>query len=286
MELIDLHTHSTASDGTDSPAELVAKAGKLGLKALALTDHDTVKGLPEAEACAKNLGLAFVRGCEISTRTDDGSMHILGLWLPEHCAPLEDYLGNLRAGRKRRNAIILEKLAEHGINLTMAEVRAQAKGAIGRPHIAQLLLKKGHVKTLREAFDTWLGEGGKAYAPKPVPDAAEAVKILSSSGASPILAHPLLHEHSPQWLDDFVRRLKNLGLFGLEAWHSSHTPEQSRQIIQLAEKYDLALSGGSDYHGENKPAIQLGGGRSGNVRIPLTVLEKMRHKRQAMGLAV
>lgn len=286
MQRIDLHTHSTTSDGTDSPAELMVKARQIGLAAIALTDHDTMKGLAEAKAKAKELDIEFIRGCEISTRTDDGSMHILGLWLPEYYEPLESYLKNLRDGRKRRNDLILEKLANHGIHLTMKEVREQAKGAIGRPHIASLMLKKGYVQNLHEAFDLWLGETGKAYAPKPVPQAEEAVKILSKSGASPILAHPLLHEHSPEWLDSFVRRLKPLGLFGLEAWHSSHSPEQSEQIIKLAQKYDLAISGGSDYHGENKPDIQLGSGRNGNVQVPASVLDKLRQKRLSLGLEV
>lgn len=283
MKLIDLHTHSTASDGTDSPSELVAKAAGQGLAALALTDHDTARGLDEAEEAAKAKGIEFIRGCELSTSTDQGEMHVLGLFLPHDCGALDGFLQCLREGRKRRNVLMVEKLREAGLDISMEEVEAKARSSVGRPHMAAVLKEKGYVRDTNEAFDKWLGIKGKAYVPKLAPRPEQAVRILRELGASPVLAHPLLRPRPEGWLDNLVRDLKPAGLFGLEAWHSAQNEAQEAEIKALARKYDLGLSGGSDYHGRNKPDIQLGTGK-GNLRVEYKTLEKLKGRRRALGL--
>lgn len=284
-KLIDLHTHSTASDGTDTPAQLARRAAAAGLNAFALTDHDTIAGLDEAEAEARSLGLEFVRGCEISTMSDQGEMHILGLWLPEKSPRLDEYLRQLRAGRNRRNELILEKLRDQGIHINMDEIRQRACGSVGRPHIAAELVERGIVPDFKTAFSNWLGRGGKAHVPKPVPDAREAVRLLAEIGASPVIAHPLLRPRPAGWLRAFVADLAKEGLDGLEAWHSAQTPGQSLEIINIANEFRLGLSGGSDYHGAAKPGISCGSGR-GNLAIGAEALDKLKERRRARGLPV
>lgn len=285
MELIDLHTHSTASDGSDSPALLVQKAAEAGIAALALTDHDTLAGLEEAAETAAGLGMEFIRGCEISTRTDQGEIHVLGLWVPEKCDRLETFLATLRMARQNRNDMILELLRAAGVKITIEDVAAHAAGAVGRPHIATVLVEKGYAESRQEAFSFWLGRGGKAYVPKPVPPPQEAVKILAEAGASPIIAHPLLRPAPDSWLDSFVASLVPHGLSGLEAWHSAHTRGQAAAILDIARKYGLGVSGGSDYHGANKPGISLGTGRN-NLQLGCQVLENLKQRRKKAGLTV
>lgn len=283
MKLIDLHTHSTASDGTDSPAELVKKAADMGLAALALTDHDTLKGLEEAEEAASGTGLEFIRGCELSTSTDQGSIHIVGLWLPRKCNALEEYLQQRRERRDARNREMIGLLRKAGANISMEEVEAIANGTPGRPHIATLLVDKGYARDKTEAFRDWIGETGKAYVPKDSPAPEEAVRLLRSVGASPVIAHPRLRKPPAEWLDGLVGRLRPAGLCALEAWHSAHTPEDEAEVRRLAEKYDLGLSGGSDYHGIPKPDISLGTGK-GSLSIGMDVLERLKARRKAAGL--
>lgn len=283
MKLIDLHTHSTASDGTDTPADLVKKAADLGLAALALTDHDTLKGLEEAEAAAAGAGIEFIRGCELSTSTDQGSLHIVGLWLPRECSLLEDYLRQRRESRDGRNQKMIELLRKEGINISLEDAAALADGTVGRPHIAAVLVEKGYARDKAEAFRDWIGETGKAYVPKDSPAPEEAVRMLRAVGASPIIAHPRLRRPSEEWLERLVVRLKPAGLCGLEAWHSAHDPADEAVIQKLAAKYDLGLSGGSDYHGQPKPDIELGAGK-GNLSIGIEVLENLKARRKAAGL--
>lgn len=283
MKLIDMHTHSTASDGTDSPSELVKKAADAGLSALALTDHDTLRGLDEAECSARDARLEFIRGCEISTSTDQGSMHILGLWLPRECGILDGFLTTLQNGRNNRNELMIAKLRALGIDISMDEVKAKAKSSVGRPHMAELLVEKGYVETSDEAFSKYLGINGKAYVPKVSPRPEQAVRILRDLGASAVIAHPLLRPRPDGWLDALVRDLARAGLDGLEAWHTAQNDKESRTIIALAERYGLGLTGGSDYHGKNKPAISLGTG-TGSLAVPAFVLTKFKERRKAKGM--
>lgn len=283
MQPVDLHTHSTASDGTDTPAELVRKAEQAGLAALALTDHDTTAGLAEAAEAASGLSLEFVRGCEISTATDQGNMHVLGLWLPEECPTLDAFLSHLRAERHKRNVAVIDRLNKAGIPITLEEVEAMADGLVGRPHIAAALVQRGVVPDKDTAFAEWLGIDGKAYVPKVAPRPEQALRQLKELGATTILAHPLLRARPEGWLDRQVGALAQKGLDGLEAWHSHQDEDQTDEIIALAQKYGLALSGGSDYHGNGKPGLSLGIG-NGGAQIGIDVLQKLKARRKSMGL--
>lgn len=283
MKLIDLHTHTLASDGTDSPAALVEKAQAAGLAAVAVTDHDTVAGLDEAEAVGRDMSIRVIRGCELSTHTEYGEVHILGLWLPRDVAPLEDQLDYLRRKRCERNRAIVEKLRALGLDISLEEVHAVARGSVGRPHIATVLTAKGYVRDVAQAFRDYLGFHGKAYLPKEVLEPDVAVKLLAGLGATVSLAHPLLQKYPVPWLEGLVEKLSGYGLTAIEAWHSEHSDADTRLCVEWARRFGLGLSGGSDYHGANKLGIALGVGRGG-LRVPLDVLEKLEAQRRARGL--
>lgn len=283
MKLIDLHTHTLASDGTDSPTALMEKARVAGLAAVAVTDHDTVAGLDEAEEAGRALGIRVIRGCELSTHTRYGEAHILGLWLPRDVAPLEERLSHLRRKRCERNRGIVEKLRALGLNISLEEVRATATGSVGRPHIAAVLAARGYVRDVGQAFREYLGSGGKAYLPKEVLEPEAAVRLLAGLGGTVCLAHPLLQKCPVPWLEGLVKRLSGCGLTAIEAWHSEHSQADTRLCVEWARRFGLGLSGGSDYHGANKPGVHLGVGRGG-LRVPLDVLEKLEARRRARGL--
>ncbi|MDE5878608.1 MAG: PHP domain-containing protein [Desulfovibrio sp.] len=281
--LVDLHTHSTASDGTESPAELVARAHAAGLAAIALTDHDTLGGLDEAENAARKLGLGFIRGCEISTREGGFEYHILGLWVPRKAEALDNWLGAVRRRRNERNAEMVARLRALGLDISLEDLQARARGSVGRPHMAAALVDKGYVPDVGAAFRDYLGSGCPAYVPKHVPPPEEAVRVLASVGASAVLAHPFLNAAARPTIAALAERLSACGLAALEAWHTSHSDADTRECVELAARLGLGLSGGSDYHGANKPGIGLGRGY-GSLRVPVAVLEALRDGRRARGL--
>lgn len=282
-KLVDLHTHSTASDGTDSPAELVARAHGLGLAAIALTDHDTLAGLAEAEQAGRELDMDVIRGCEISTRSEAGEHHILGLWVPERADALDTWLDAVRKRRNERNAEMVARLRALGFDITLEEVRARASGSVGRPHLAAVLAARGYARDVASAFRDYLGADGKAYVPKRAPAPEEAVRLLADMGATPVLAHPFLNAATPASVETLARRLAGCGLAAIEAWHSGHSEADTRQCVEFAKRLGLGLTGGSDYHGVNKPGIRLGTGRGG-LRVPVAALEALRERRRARGL--
>lgn len=287
MNRIDLHTHSTASDGTDSPAELIRKAAAAKLAVLALTDHDTLDGLAEAVREAEASDVVFVRGCEISTATPWGEAHFLGLWIPEDAertATLEKALAEVREKRLARNLRIAEKLRELGMDVTYEAAAALAGGrVVGRPHFAELLCRMGVVESRREAFRRYLGRDGLAYEPRELMSPERAVTLLKSSGALVSMAHPRLLRAPAEELEKLVSSLKESGLDALEAYHSEHDAGDVRLCVDLAAKYGLQLSGGSDYHGLAKPKISIGCGH-GSLRVGLSVYESLMKYREKMGL--
>lgn len=284
--MIDLHSHSNKSDGTDSPEDLVRKAHGAGLKALALTDHDTLKGLDEAEETAQALGMDFVRGCEISSKTEYGSMHILGLWIPKACDNLQYFLDNAVKVRDERNLLMLEKLRKLGINIELDELRNRFHGSIGRPHMAKLLFEKAYVHSTAEAFTKYIGKGGKAYVPKKSVSPHEAVRALADAGAMVFIAHPLLENTMPRdWLSQKIADLKKDGVCGLEAWHGAQTEKECAIVEDLATKHDLLISGGSDYHGLAKYGFNLGYAQ-GNRPIPDEIYNNLLEYRKNKGYAV
>lgn len=287
MDFVDLHTHTHASDGSDSPTALVRAAAARKLRAVAITDHDTLSGLAEAAEEGQALGVEVVRGCELSTASPYGEVHVLGLWLPSEkskIAELEVVLENLRKHRKSRNLVIVKKLCSLGMNVSYDEVLHVAGGdTVGRPHIATVLVNKGYVSTIREAFRSILGQGGTAYAPRKILGLGESVRLLAGLEATVCLAHPRLVRCPDNWLESTVQELKKDGLTALEAYHSEHSDADQRYCVDLAARMGLDLSGGSDYHGTVKPDIALGSGR-GSLRVPAFVLDKLKASRRQRGL--
>ncbi|MFP4084766.1 MAG: PHP domain-containing protein [Desulfonatronovibrio sp.] len=283
MSEIDLHTHSTASDGTYTPFELVRLARNINLKAIALTDHDTTGGLNEALKAAREMNMEVIPGCELSVEFQ-GVMHIVGLWLEPDAPKLNQSLLELRDKRNARNEIIIEKLQSQGIAITYEEVRNLAGDAsIGRPHICRVLMNKGAVSSVQEAFDRYLGPGGKAYVPKEKFNPEKAISILKDEQATVILAHPFSLNLQHDELRKELYRLKDLGLDGMEVYYPEHTPEQTRYYSSLCAELDLLPSGGSDFHGSVKPHIKLGKGR-GKLALPYSLLQDMKNKRIQQGL--
>jgi hypothetical protein len=260
MQLIDLHVHSTASDGSYSPAEVVRRAKAGGLVAFALTDHDTIDGLPEAVAAGEKYGVEVLPGVEISARYPGGTMHVLGLLIDYHDGQLDERLAVLKRARAERNPQIIAKLNALGIPITMEQVaRLSGGGQVGRPHIALALLEAGYVSSLQQAFDLYLRNNGKAYVGKFRFPPAEAIAMIREVKGVPVLAHPFtLGLGSAFALKTALQEMQALGLAGLEVYYSEHTAEQEALYLKLARELGLLVSGGSDYHGENKPEITLG----------------------------
>ncbi len=273
---IDLHTHSTASDGTLTPTELVDLAHKKGLLALALTDHDTVVGLAQAEQRAKERGLSFVPGVEISVKFDGpGHCHLLGYFIDYQHPNLVAVLRQLHEARERRNELMVEKLKELGVPVDMEELAKMAGGGeIGRPHMAKLLVKKGVVKDFDEAFEKYLGKGKPAYVPKARLSPEEAIEVIREAQGITSLAHPYYLGLSREETREYVAYLKGLGLSAIEAYYTDHDEEYTAFCLEMAEEFGLLVSGGSDFHGANKPEIELGRGK-GNLFVPYEVYEKL-----------
>lgn len=285
MTQIDLHTHSNASDGTYTPYELVRLARNIGLKAIALTDHDTTGGLREALDTGREMDTEVIPGCELSVQYK-GQMHILGLWIRPHAPALNASLLELRNKRNARNEIIVEKLNTQGVDITLEEIRTLAgEASIGRPHICRVLMNKGAVSSVQEAFDRFLGPHGSAYVPKEKFNPEKAISILKDEQATVVLAHPFSMMLDEKNLQKELTRLKDLGLDGVEVFYPEHTRQQTELYLSLCQKLDLLPSGGSDFHGTVKPHIKLGKGR-GKLNLPYSLLESMKNKRAEQGLWV
>jgi predicted metal-dependent phosphoesterase TrpH len=276
MTYVDLHTHSTASDGTYAPADLVDLAAQNGLSAIALTDHDTIAGVAEAADRAKVVGIDFLPGIEISAEFPaPGTLHILGYGVDPHSPILASLTDTLIAGRDNRNPKIIEKLNAMGLSITMEEVQTAAGGAVvGRPHIAAVMLARGYVKSIKEAFDQYLAQGAPAYFDKERLTPRQAIDRIHQSGGVAVLAHPVqLRTTNDAELDRVVKGLVDLGLRGIEVFHADHREEHVRRYSNLARCYNLVQTGGSDFHGRNKPTISLG--RAGNYRVPRDLFDRL-----------
>jgi predicted metal-dependent phosphoesterase TrpH len=261
---IDLHTHSVFSDGTATPAELVEMAAELRLRALAITDHDTTEGSVRAVALGRENGVNVIPGIEISCMHREFSLHILGYGIdPEHPLLLEK-IGRIQEGRQERNTKILARLAEMGISITPEELEGfSACGQAGRPHIARLLMEKGVISDLNTAFRLYIGKGKPAYANRFCFTAAETIDFLHRAGGVAVLAHPGKIDPAMKLLPSLVRELAERGLDGLEIIYPSHLKKVQKKLRKLAKKYNLIETGGSDYHGGNRPGSMLAGGSNG-----------------------
>ena len=272
--MIDLHSHTTASDGTFSPAQLVEEAGRAGLRILGITDHDTFSGHDEALPLAHVAGLELVCGIELSTKLHGHSVHLLGYFLsPDRLGDFRTWIADLQASRRDRNVRLVARLRELGVNITLEEVQARGGGMTGRPHFAQVLLEKGYVSSMQQAFDDYLDESAKGYVTRREPQFAEAVQHIRSAGGIASLAHPIRIQED---IAAILPELCAAGLNALEAYHSDHSPEQTSLYLQLATQHRLKVTGGSDFHGAVKPEIRLGTGRGGNLRVPDDLVERLR----------
>jgi predicted metal-dependent phosphoesterase TrpH len=257
----ELHCHSTASDGTLPPREVVQLAKRSGLSALALTDHDTVAGCAEARDEAAKLGIDFLTGIEISAEyPPPGTMHILGYGVDPENPALKTLTETLIAGRDNRNPKIVAKLNEMGVAVTMAEWENEAKGdVLGRPQLAAVLHRKGYVSSIKQAFDKYIGQGAPAYFDKERLTPKQAIERIGESGGVAVLAHPIqLRTGNDAQLERVIKDLADLSLAGLEVIHSDHDDAMTEKYARLADRFGLIKTGGSDFHGGNKPKIELG----------------------------
>src|SRR4051794_4889955 len=260
-EYVDLHCHSTASDGTYPPREVVRLAKQSNLTALALTDHDTVAGCGEAADEAKNLSLDFLCGIEISAEfPHPGTMHILGYGVDTDSLHLKNLTETLLAGRDNRNPKIVAKLNEMGVSVTMKEWEDEAKGnVLGRPQLAAILMRKGYVSSIKQAFEKYIGQGAPAYFDKERLEPREAVDRIRRAGGLPVLAHPTqLRKENFAQLETEIKNLADLGMAGIEVIHSDFDQSTVDFLTAQADKLGLLKTGGSDFHGSNKPNIELG----------------------------
>jgi hypothetical protein len=276
-ECCDLHTHTTASDGSDRPEELIRLAARAGLKAIAVTDHDTIRGLDEAMGAGVDAGIEVIPGLELSANSPHGDMHLLGYYMDTDSAFLKDVLGRVQAARARRNPLILERLAQMGRPLSLKELEEMSGGGqIGRPHIARAMVRHGYVGSVGEAFARFLKKGAPAYAPKSILAPHEAIDAVHRAGGLAVLAHPIsLACETATQLDEMVGRMALEGLDGMECYYSEHSRDFTRTCLAIALKYGLVATGGSDYHGSAKPQIALGRGR-GELCVPYSCVEALK----------
>jgi len=269
MSKVDLHLHSCVSDGRYTPAEVVAKAAGLGLAVIALTDHDNVDGIASALEAAKNFpGLKVIPGVEISADEPEGEVHMLGYFIDYTHPELLETLKESRASRVGRAEEMVNKLAGLGLPVEWKRVQEiSGDGTIGRPHIAQALLEKGYISTIKEAFDRYIAYGGPAYVEREKIDPAEAINLILRAKGLPVLAHPLF-SNNPEAL---IARLKKSGLTGIEVYYGRYTTEEIKKLIGLADKYGLVPTGGSDYHGLDDNAETMMGGAD----VPMAAAERL-----------
>ena len=280
---IDLHSHTNASDGTSTPAELIALAVRSGLSALAITDHDTFEGYETALPIARAAGLDLVRGIELNSRLFlDGVAHprfahilvYFPLGVPSR--GFESWLDKQRAERRSRNEKLVKALQDRGVEITLAEAEARGRSLTGRPHFARILVEKGYVSNFDEAFRKYLGEDAPSYVERECDTTEDVIALVRTGGGIPVVAHPIRLGLARAAEPALFGRLKQAGLAGLEVYHSEHSPSLQAHYAELADKLDLLPTGGSDFHGMVKPDIDLGSGRANNIRVPMAFLEGLR----------
>ena len=272
MDKIDLHVHTTASDGTMCPRDVVSLAAMLGLKAIALTDHDTMAGLQEAGEAGELLGVSIVPGIEISSDYKGKEVHILGYFLDPDKPALQEYLQWVRDSRRQRNEKMIEKLQKKGFDITLEGLEQENPGAtIGRPHMARRLMELGAVTSVKEAFRRYLDRGRSCFVPREFIPFEKGARLIRDCGGVAVLAHPLQYGFDRTTLDGLVKDAAAAKFTGIEILYPGYTQNDMNKLYDLAEKYGLLPPGGSDFHGENKPGIQLGTG-DGSLSVPAYML--------------
>lgn len=282
MKTIDLHVHSTYSDGSLTPEELVSLALTSGLSAFALTDHDTTEGVDQAVDAAAGTGLEVIPGIEFSTRFLHRDIHILGYWIDHHSASFQRRLNEFLDARTVRNRQMCERIRQYtGAPISLAKLeRCFPDAVITRAHMAAWLVDNGVVETRTIAFDKYLGEHAPCFVPKSDVTPQDAIRLILESGGVPVLAHPLLYALSKKQLRALLGALKKCGLVGIEAVYVQNRGSDEAFVRSLAEEYGLLITGGSDFHGENKPDIALGTGIKAGLSIPYTLLTELKKARK------
>ena len=273
---IDLHVHSTASDGTYTPGEVVKLAANKGLSAIALTDHDTIDGVKEAMQAANEYGIELIPGIEFSTAYEKREVHMLGLFIDPDNHSLNERLNELVATRDRRNEQMALNLRNAGIDITIPELVKMFPNAIlTRAHFARYMYEKGYISDIRVAFDKYIGDGRPCYVRREKISAKEVIDLIKNAGGIPILAHPMLYGFNERELKECVASLTHSGLMGIEAIYSRNKGLDESKVRAVARENSLLISGGSDFHGANKPGLDIGTGY-GHLAIPYEVLTELR----------
>ncbi len=272
--MVDLHSHTDESDGTYSPAELINEAARAGIRTLGITDHDTFAGHDAAKGPACEAEIELICGIEVSTKLHGHSVHLLGYFL-HGVGPngFREWVLKQQASRRERNIRLAARLQELGFDITLQEAEARGRGMTGRPHFAVLMLERGYVSHLRQAFDEYLDESAKAYVFRREPDFAEGVQQIRNAGGIASLAHPVRVRGDVPAL---MPELCDAGLNAIEAYHSDHDARDTGLYLELAKQYGLRVTGGSDFHGKVKPEVMLGTGHQGNLRIPDDLVQRLR----------
>lgn len=279
--LMDMHTHTICSDGSVTPSELIALAKAGGASALAITDHDTVRGLAQGRAAAAQSGIEFVGGVEISADYQPGTMHILGYCLDEESLALKRTLDDLQRAREERNPRIANRLQELGLDVDYDEVERLAAGkVVGRPHFARILVVRGYAASIQDAFDRFLAKGAAAYIEKKRLSPRDSIALIRDAGGVAVLAHPYQLKLSPGETDALIGELAAMGLDGIEAIYSRHSEQERKSYCEMAARYNLLVTGGSDFHGSYKPDISIVRGL-GDLEVPYHLLEEVKARAAA-----
>ena len=276
-QFIDLHTHSTCSDGILSPTALIDHAAERKLTAIALTDHDTVSGITEAMSQGQIRGIEVIAGIEVSSNFDNNSLHILGYGIDHQNPEFAEFVVRLQQARNTRNIGILNRLQQLGIPIEQEELIALASDQIGRPHFAELLLKKGVVTTFQNAFTGYLKRGCPAFVEHIRPDSSEVIAKISAAGGLAMLAHPASIGQSIESIPALIDNLKQQGLAGIEAYYPSHSNKTTKILKQLADDNNMLVCGGTDFHGKNRSTTPLGGNKK-TIRISINILDKIKKR--------
>lgn len=278
-KLCDLHTHSLYSDGTCTPGQLIEIAREAGLSAIVLSDHNTVAGLPSFIEAAEGSGVEAVPGIEFSTEYLGKELHILGMYIRQESYPrINEILEQFLQRKEKSNRELVERLAGAGIVLDYDKIREKAAGSINRAVIGAEMVEKGYCESVKKAFSDWLSPKKGYYIPPLRPDAFETIRFIKSIGAVAVLAHPFL-SLDEQELEVFLQTAVQAGLDGMEVYYSLFSPEETEKACRIADSFGLLYSGGSDFHGKNKPDIAMGTGK-GNLKIPLSWLERLRTRQR------
>lgn len=275
MKRIDLHTHSLCSDGAQVPADVVRTAAEAGLAAIALSDHDCIDGVQEAMDAGKALGVEVIPAVELSAQSDT-ELHILGYFIDIHNKKLQDMMAYALQVRDERQEEVCRKLNEQGFDITMDELREEANGKVlCRAHFAQIMVRKGYAESVKDAFNRYLSVGCYAYSNRQALTGPEAVSLIHEAGGIAVAAHLHLIKMPDPELKEYLKSLIPYGLDGIEGYYTDYTPDMESRYRAMAEELGLVISGGTDYHGANKPHISIGKGK-GELEIPYSVLEGLR----------